>query len=126
KFVKNMPMATCDGGLSLVAYGPCSVHAQVGGGTRLEMIEETDYPFDGEVRLTLKLEKTARFPLVLHIPQWAEGATVQVNGAPQEAPRGGAFYALAREWADGDQVRIEMPMRVRLLGGHEGLVSVYR
>jgi uncharacterized protein len=126
KFVKNMIMATCDGGLALVAYGPCSVRAQVGGGARLEMIEETDYPFDGKVRLKLKLEKSARFPLVLRIPQWADGATVQVNGASQEAPRGGAFYTLAREWADGDEVCIEMPMRVRLLGGHEGLASVYR
>ena len=125
KFVKSLAMATVTADW-LVAYGPCSIRAQVGGGTRLELLEETDYPFDGKVRLKLKLEKTARFPLVLHIPQWADGATVQVNGASQAAPRAGTFYTLAREWSDGDEIRIEMPMRVRLEGGHEGLVSVYR
>jgi hypothetical protein len=126
KFVKSLAMGTCDGGLALVAYGPCSIRARVGGGTRLEMLEETDYPFDGKVRLKLKLEKSARFPLVLHIPQWADGATVQVNGVSQAAPRAGTFYTLAREWSAGDEVRTEMPMRVRIEGGHEGLASVYR
>ena len=100
--------------------------ARVGGGTRLNLLEETDYPFDGKVRLKLELEKTTRFPLVLHIPQWADGTTVRVNGASQATPQAGSFYTLARKWSNGDEVRIEMPMSVRLEGGHEGLVSVYR
>ena len=56
------PWRPYGGGLAIVAYGPCSVRAQVAGGARLEMIEETDYPFDGKVRLKLKLEKPARLP----------------------------------------------------------------
>lgn len=126
KFIKSLAMATRDGGLALTAYGPCLARAEVGGGTRLKLLEETDYPFDGKVRLTLELEKTTRFPLLLHIPRWADGTQVKVNGAIKETPQAGAFYTLAREWSNGDEVRIEMPMRVRLEGGHEGLVSVYR
>ena len=126
KFIKSLVMATPDGGLALTAYGPCLARARVGKGTRLKLLEETDYPFDGTVRLKLELEKAARFPLVLHIPQWADGTKVRVNGESQEAPRAGSFYTLARKWSNGDEVRIEMPMTVRLEGGHEGLVSVYR
>jgi len=126
KFIKSLVMATPDGGLALVAYGPCSARARVGKGTRLNLLEETDYPFDGKVRLKLQLEKTTRFPLVLHIPRWADGTVVRVNGAAQGAPRAGSFYTIARKWSNGDEVRIEMPMKVRLEGGHEGLVSVYR
>ncbi len=126
KFVKSMAMATGDGGLAIMAYGPCSVRAQVAGGVRLKLIEETDYPFDGKVRLKLKLEKNARFPFVLHIPEWAGGTTVRINGTLQESPCAGTFHTIAREWSDGDEIRLEMPMRVRPEGGHGGLASVYR
>jgi uncharacterized protein len=126
KFVKSLALAAPGGGVALAAYGPCSIRAQVAGGALLRMEEETDYPFDGAVRLKLRLDKPAEFPLVLHVPAWAEGATVQINGADQKSPRAGTFYTLNRRWADGDEVRLELPMRVRIEGGHEGLLSVYR
>jgi len=148
KFVMNLALATrdCDvngsntaggggvRGIALPVYGPCSVCARVGGeaagnsgGANLEMREETSYPFDGVVRLKIQLDKRARFPLALHIPAWADGTKVAVNGAAAgEFPRPGAFFRIEREWASGDEVRIEFPMRVRIEGGHEGLVSVYR
>jgi uncharacterized protein len=126
KFVKSLAMATGDDGLALVAYGPCSVRARVAGGVNLRLYEETDYPFDGKVRLILAMEKPARFPLLLRIPDWADGATLTVNDSPQEMPRGGTFHTIVREWTDGDEVQLEFPMRARLEGGHEGLVSVFR
>jgi hypothetical protein len=126
KFVKSLAMASPGGGLAILAYGPCTVRAPVGRGTRLELREETDYPFDGKVRLAMKLAKAERFPLLLHIPAWAEGASVSVNGKPEASSRGGTFCAIERDWADGDLVALELPQRVRLEGGHEGLISVYR
>ena len=63
---------------------------------------------------------------MLHVPPWAGGTVIAVNEATQPAPRPGTFYAIDRRWADGDAVRIEFPMHVRIEGGHEGLLSVYR
>jgi DUF1680 family protein len=126
KFVKSLAMAAPKGGVALVAFGPCSVRAQVGGGVNLLLEEQTDYPFDGTVQLKLNLDKSAKFPLVLHIPGWADGTRVKINEADQPAPQPGTFYSLNRQWSNGDQVRIDFPLRVRIEGGHEGLVSVYR
>jgi hypothetical protein len=126
KFVKSMAMTTTDGGLALVAYGPCSIHAKVAKDTRLDLTETTDYPFDGKVQLKLKLDKPARFPLELRIPKWADGATVSINGKAQSSPKAGTYCTLTSDWANGDEVTLELPMRVRVEGGHNGLVSVYR
>jgi uncharacterized protein len=126
KFVKSLAMAAPGEGVALVAYGPCAIRARVAGGARLLMQEDTDYPFDGAISLKMKLDRAAEFPLVLRIPSWAGGATIAVNGTAQAIPRPGTFHAIERRWADSDVVRIELPMRVRIEGGYEGLVSVYR
>jgi hypothetical protein len=129
KFVKSLAMATNDNGVALVAYGPCTVRARVGDGAKLVLSETTEYPFDGKISLKLKLDKKAEFPIVLRIPQWADGATVNVPGKPnflQSKLQGGVFVTLKGEWSDGDEVELDLPMRVRLEGGHQGLVSVYR
>jgi hypothetical protein len=129
KFVKSLAMATNDHGVALVAYGPCTIRARVGDGAKLELAETTEYPFDGKISLKLKLDKKTVFPIVLRIPQWAEEATVKAPGKPnlsQSNLKGGAFITLKDEWADGDEIQLDLPMRVRVEGGHQGLVSVYR
>ena len=40
---------------------------------------DTDYPFRETVAITVRPEREARFPLVLRVPAWAEGATVRVG-----------------------------------------------
>jgi hypothetical protein len=54
------------------------------------------------------------------------GARLEVNGQEQPAPTPGTFHQLERLWSDGDEVRLTLPMTIRLASGHEGLVSVYR
>jgi hypothetical protein len=125
KFVKSLAMAVPGGGVALVAYGPCSIRARVGK-ANVVIEEETDYPFAGTVKLGLHLDRAAKFPLVLHIPEWAGGTIVQVNDKQQPAPLAGTFYFLDRSWKNGDRIRITFPMQVRVEGHHEGLVSVYR
>jgi uncharacterized protein len=126
KLVKSLVMATSDGGLAAVAYGPCSATAPVADGARVTLTEDTAYPFDGMVRFTLALDRPARFPLLLRIPAWVEGAQVHVNGAAAPAPTPDSFYRLERDWQDGDTVTLDLPLYVRVRSGHEGLVSVYR
>ncbi len=126
KFVKSLAMAAPGGGVALVAYGPCSIRARVGEKANLMIEEDTDYPFAGTVKLRLHLDKKTKFPLVLHIPEWAGGTIIQVNDKQQPAPQAGTFYSLKRSWKNGDQIRIMFPMQVRVEGHHEGLVSVYR
>ena len=126
KLVKNLVMATPDGGLAVIAYGPCEASTTVGGGTPVRLAVDTAYPFDGAITLRITLGAPAAFPLVLRIPAWADGASVTIGGAVQPAPLAGTFYRIERTWQNGDTVSLALPMPVRATRGHEGLVSIYR
>ncbi|MGQ9632225.1 MAG: beta-L-arabinofuranosidase domain-containing protein [bacterium] len=126
KFVKSLVMATPDGGLAVVAYGPCSAVARVADGVMATLVEETMYPFDGEVSLRISLPHSTRFPLIVRIPSWASGARVSINSEDEATPAPGSFHRIERLWEDGDIVTLNMPMDIRMSSGHEGLISVYR
>jgi DUF1680 family protein len=113
KFAANLWMATPDGGLAAVAYAPSEVRAPVKGGV-VTITEQTEYPFRDTVKLTVKPEKPARFPLVLRIPAWADKAAVRVNGSPVSGVRSGAFHRIERDWKNGDAVDIDFSAAVRV------------
>jgi DUF1680 family protein len=77
----------------------------------IELIQQTDYPWDGRVRITIdKAPRAGEFSLFLRIPQWASGATVAGKLA---AP--GTFHEIRRTWKDGDVIELDLPMPVRLI-----------
>ncbi len=126
KFTKSLVMGTLDGGLAAVAYGPCTVSTEVWDGTPVTLIEETDYPFDEMVHLSLAMPRSTRFPLVLRVPHWAHDAELLVNDKRQLLSDSEAFVRVDREWNDGDRVVLRLPMTPRVVRGHDGLVSIYR
>ena len=125
KFVSHLWMATPESGLCAVAYAPCEVKARVGDGTEVTIIEATDYPFRDTVRFTIRTSRSVNFPLQLRLPQWSQDATIQLNdGAPQSTLSG--WHVIAREWNDGDQVLLTLPMQVRLEKRPNRATSVLR
>ena len=128
KFAATLWMATPDGGLAAVAYAPCVVRAPVAGDA-VTIEEETAYPFDETVRLTIRAEadRPITFPLRLRIPAWCMSAQLAVNGCTEELPgREDGFVALRRAWRDGDTVELALPMAVRAIARPNGAVGVAR
>lgn len=74
--------------------------------------EETRYPWDGEVKLTLTPEKVMAFDLKLRVPGWCHQATVAVNGKPVDANPDRGYLSLNRTWQPGDVVLLSLPMQV--------------
>ena len=113
-YVESMVLRSEDG-LAVACYGPCKVDATLPtGGVTLQM--QTAYPFEDEVRITVKTEMPAAFPLKFRIPGWCVGANVEVNGIPAEThPKPGAFITLARRWESGDKVTLQFENQARLV-----------
>ncbi|MBS0630428.1 MAG: glycoside hydrolase family 127 protein [Verrucomicrobia bacterium] len=103
-------------------------------GTKVKLAQTTDYPWSGQVKLTVTPEKAATFTLKLRIPGWAQGRpvasglygyddatptawTVRVNGAAVPAQADGGYVSLARAWQAGDTVELDLPMPVRAVHG---------
>jgi hypothetical protein len=126
KFVANLWMATGDGGLALAAYGPSEVLTLLVGDTRLDIREETEYPFRDRVRLVVSPSRKIRFPLELRIPRWAKQASVEVNHQPVDHVIPGAYLRVEREWAPGDVVELRFPMEVRTVRDYNDSVVLQR
>jgi len=126
KYVSHMWMATYDGGLAAVAYGPCRVQAKVRGGAEVTLEVETDYPFSEKVKIRVGAAKPAAFAIQLRIPAWTtEGATVSVDESV-ETVVAGTFHTIEREWNDGDEIELNLPMPIRIERRYRGSAAVYR
>ena len=112
RLVEHLWMASPDGGLAAVAYGPSRVEAAVADAERVTIAETTDYPFDGRIRLRLKMKTPTRFPLYLRIPGWADGATFSYHGE-KTACAAGTLFKATRTWQPDDECLLTLPMEVR-------------
>jgi hypothetical protein len=125
-FVKNMWAATADSGLAIMAYGPSRVQAKVANGALVTITEDTAYPFEDQVRLTVHTAQPVGFPLSLRIPAWSSAPAVHVGGVARTGVTAGAFYVVRRLWSDGDVVTIDLPADLRTSPWVQQSVSVER
>ena len=105
--------------------------AEVKLGSRKVIIhQESDYPWNGLVKLTINPDKKERFNLMVRIPGWTSSEVVpgnlyqfkdattasvkiKINGKSTSYKSENGFAILSRAWKAGDQVEIEMPMDIR-------------
>ena len=87
---------------------------------KISLTQETDYPWDGTVRLTInRVPKKQSLSLYLRIPEWCTRAILSVNGeAMQTATTPNTYVEVNRVWKKGDKVELVMDMPVRLLESH--------
>jgi hypothetical protein len=106
-------------------------------GVALKLSQQTDYPWDGRVRLAVTPDQASEFAVCLRIPGWALGRPVpsdlyrfansevspvalKVNGRATDAsPQDDGYIRLHRRWQAGDVVELELPMPVQRVYAHE-------
>jgi hypothetical protein len=76
----------------------------------LEIEQETNYPWDGHIKLTVKKAKTLR-SIRMHIPGWATDMALKLNGQPILAED----LRQPRKWKKGDTIELDLPMKARLI-----------
>ncbi|NUQ66462.1 MAG: glycoside hydrolase family 127 protein [Pirellulales bacterium] len=89
------------------------------GNRTVKIVQETRYPWEGEVKVTILPGETATFDLRLRIPGWCEGGKLAVNGQPVEPLQVEKGYAVVRrQWAPGDSVQLRLSMEIRRIEAH--------
>ncbi len=81
-------------------------------GQNVKVKQQTDYPWDGAVRITVSPEQPAPFELKLHQPDWCGKLSVSVNGSRVEAIAAKGYISIQREWKAGDAVEVKLEMPV--------------
>jgi len=69
--------------------------------------QQTDYPWDGKITLTIKKAKNLQ-TIQLHKPNWCDKYSVKVNGE-------NADLSITRKWKKGDVIELSLDMRPRLV-----------
>jgi len=104
-------------------------------GNRVILKQETRYPWNGRVLLTVTPPQAQAFDICLRIPGWCRmdetpGAlyrsspldtqpTLKVNGKTVSLHRLEKGYArISREWKAGDTIELDMPMPIRRVHAH--------
>lgn len=84
------------------------------GSKQVELRQETDYPWDGTIRISVDLEEQTVFGLNLRIPEWSRNAALTVNGETLdvESVTNLGYARIEREWKSGDEVELVLPMPV--------------
>ena len=100
--------------------------------------QETRYPWEGTVKITIQPDKDMDFALFIRIPGWAqnhpvpsnlyrfledreESTLIRVNGKTFPFLMEKGFARLSRNWKPGDTVEIHLPMPVRKVMSHENV-----
>lgn len=125
KFVANLWMRTADQGIALVAYAPSSLCCVVRDASVLFALD-TDYPFRETLTLHVTTDKPVRFPLVLRVPGWAEGASLRIADGTPRRLKPGTFQRIDMEWRDSVQINLHFPMKVNTTRRYNEAVVVER
>lgn len=113
--------------VNLYIAGTASVEMENG---TVEVTQETDYPWDGSVSVSLHPRGTGRFAVALRVPGWAREEvlpgnlyrftepdpaawTLTVNGKSARPAMEKGYAVVEREWRAGDRIRLVLPMPVR-------------
>jgi len=112
----NWVYSVSDDTLWVHLYGGNVLTTTLPDGRKIKLTQETRYPWDGKVKLTIGAAESGGFAIRLRIPGWARIAAVKVNGKAIAASAGpGTYLTIERKWSAGDTIELNLPMDVALM-----------
>lgn len=84
-------------------------------GTPVEISQQTRYPWEGEVTITVTPASAKEFSVFVRKPSWARSVRLEASGTPLlSVPVEKGYFAVHRTWKPGDQLVFQMDMTPRL------------
>jgi uncharacterized protein len=97
-------------------YGGNTLQTRMPDGSPVALKQESLYPWDGNVKITLiKVPKKA-LSIMIRIPGWVEDPSLKINTQNFDGNlKPGSYVAVNRKWKTGDVIELNLPMHVRLM-----------
>jgi uncharacterized protein len=114
--VSNYAYSVSDKGLWLNIFGGNNVSTVLKDGSRVSLTQETNYPWEGNILITVKETSSKPYSLFFRIPAWADNAKLFVNGKPANVEvTAGTYAELNRKWKNGDKIELLLPLEAKLV-----------
>ncbi|MBN1568820.1 MAG: glycoside hydrolase family 127 protein [Acidobacteria bacterium] len=95
------------------------------GGVDVEMVQDTNYPWDGHVSIMVNPKTAARFSVRVRVPnrdisvlyknspEVNQIVSLSVNGSPVEPAIHKGYAVITRTWNRGDKIDLVLPLKVQ-------------
>jgi DUF1680 family protein len=77
-------------------------------GVSLKVTQKTNYPWDGDVEITVTPAEASEFTFYVRIPGWADHAQVSMNGKDLAGAKAGEYLPIRRRWSAGDVIQLKL------------------
>ncbi|HEY2931940.1 MAG TPA: beta-L-arabinofuranosidase domain-containing protein [Acidobacteriota bacterium] len=106
----------------------------------VKLIQETRYPWEGAVKITVNPDKIEKFTINMRVPGWArnevvpsdlyrfvdkveEPVVLKINGKSVAFRLEKGYAGLTRQWKKGDVIELALPMPVRRVAANEQVAA---
>ena len=107
--------STSDDGVYVHFYDNSEMNWTLHDGNHLRIRQETNYPWEGNVKLTVSPQNASEFTVYVRIPGWSAKNGVKVNGQEVAGVEPGKYLAIRRRWSANDAVELSFDMSTQLL-----------
>ncbi|SDR69963.1 hypothetical protein SAMN05216503_0487 [Polaribacter sp. KT25b] len=108
-----------DNGIAVNLYGGNKLDTKLLDNSTIKLKQETNYPWNGKIVITIDECKSDAFDVMLRIPDWSETAKISINGKKVNIKTEvGTFATINRNWKKGDVITLNLPMDIKLLEGN--------
>lgn len=103
---------------------------------QVQVVQQNNYPWEGDLRFTIQTVKANSFRLLIRIPGWALNTavpsdlysfqkntgvkpTIKINGEPVTYEIQKGYAVINRAWKKNDEVLVTLPMEIRQIIANE-------
>jgi hypothetical protein len=120
-----------DDGIYVNLYIGSTIQVERVAGTDVEMVQKTDYPWKGDVSITVNPKETKQFTVYVRVPNRKTSDlytsvpavsslnSLTINGTPVPMKVVKGYVAISREWKKGDKIDLVIPMEIQRITADE-------
>ncbi|WP_339884091.1 glycoside hydrolase family 127 protein [Polaribacter vadi] len=102
--------------------------------------QQTNYPWEGHVAITLNSEKASEFTVKLRVPNWAKNevipsnlyqyiekssknTNISINGKPVAIEEIDGYFSITKTWNKGETITLDFPMEVKKVVSNANVIE---
>ncbi|MBN1815859.1 MAG: glycoside hydrolase family 127 protein [Sedimentisphaerales bacterium] len=118
-----------DNGLYVNLFAGSTVQVGKVAGTDVEMVQSTDYPWSGDVQITVNPASETNFDIYIRMPNRSVSdlytaspvsdglSSIKINGNKAAPAMQNGYAVLHRTWKAGDRIALTLPMKIQRIKG---------
>ena len=107
--------STSKDGVYVHLYDESEMRWHLEDGTGLLLVQKTDFPWVGDVQITVTPATAKEFTVFVRIPGWSKKTAVRVDGKEVEGGKRGEYLPLRREWKPGSTIDLSFDMTIQMI-----------